>query len=314
MDENLMVGDPSGAPVVDDNNGGIQPTHQEAPAPSTEPTAPLILDNNEEYADGIPVQGEEAPAAVETPKEETPAPTVEEPVAPAPVEQTPAPEPIAKPEEPANNYGFDVTLADGTTLRINSPEDIKQLDKDVDFGTPANFLEMQANYTKMVNGIESDKKKFEEDTKAFESQEEAREAEQKQINTLVSEIDYLVTKGLLPKPDDKFSNADWSTDAEAQKDAGVKEQLALIDYRIKENEARAKAGLPPMGIVDAYNQRKIEMFEQQQTEEKTKRNDTVKAKGAMVHEPSPAPQSNIPDDMMVGEGGDVRSITPSFLS
>lgn len=310
MDDNLMVGDPSGAPVVDDNNGGVQPTHQEAPAPS-EPTAPLILDNNEIYADGIPVQGEEAPVG---PVVEPP--VVEEPVAPAPVEQppTPAPEPIAKPEEPTNNYGFDVTLADGTTLRINSPEDIKQLDKDVDFGTPANFLEMQANYTKMVNGLEADKKKFEEESKAFESQEQARQAEEQQIQTLVSEIDYLVAKGLLPKPDDKFSNADWSKDAEAQKDAGVKEQLALIDYRIKENEARAKAGLPPMGIVDAYNQRKIEMFEQQQTEEKTRRNDLTKAKGSMVHEPSPAPQNNIPDDMMVGEGGDVRSITPSFLS
>lgn len=312
MDENLMVGDPSGSQAVDDNNGGVQPTHQEAPAPSTEPTAPLILDNNEEYTDGVPVAVEEAPAPVEAPEEEAPAPVVEEPVAPAPVEQ--APEPIVKPEAPANDYGFDVTLGDGTTIRINSPEDINQLSKDVDFGTPANFLEVQAKYSKMVNGIEADKKKFEEETKAFETQEEARQAEQQHINTLVSEIDYLVAKGLLPKPDDKFNNADWSTDAEAQKDAGVKEQLALIDYRIKENEARSKAGLPPMGIVDAYNQRKIEMFEQQQTEQKTKRNETVKAKGAMVHEPGAAPQNNIPDDMMVGEGGDVRSITPSFLS
>lgn len=312
MDENLMVGDPSGSQAVDDNNGGVQPTHQEAPAPSTEPTAPLILDNNEEYTDGVPVAVEEAPAPVEAPEEEAPAPVVEEPVAPAPVEQVP--ETITKPEAPTNEYGFDVTLADGTTIRINTPEDINQLGKDVDFGTPANFLEVQAKYSKMVNGIEADKKKFEEETKAFEAQEEAKQAEQQQINTLVWEIDYLVTKGLLPKPDDKFNNADWSTDAEAQKDAGVKEQLALIDYRIKENEARSKAGLPPMGIVDAYNQRRIEMFEQQQTEQKTKRNETVKAKGAMVHEPGAAPQSNIPDDMMVGEGGDVRSITPSFLS
>lgn len=309
MDDNLMVGDPSGPAVTPQMDNTIPDTHQEAPV-STDETAPLILDNNEDYSEGVPQTPEtpeETPEAPEAPvqkPEEVPAPQ-----APAPVA-----EPIAKPEAPANDYAFDVTLADGTVLRIETPEDIAKLDKDTDFGTPANFLEMQAKYTKMVTGIEADKQKFEEQTKAYEEQTKAEEAQQAQINTLVSELDYLVTKGTLPKVDEKFANVDWATDPEAQKDEGVKAQLALIEYRMKENEAREKAGLPPMGMVDAFNQRQIEQYEQQKNEVQTKRVEQTKAKGAMVHEPSPAPQSNIPDDMMVGEGGDVRSITPSFLS
>mgnify|MGYP001616057848 CR=1 FL=1 len=87
----------------------------------------------------------------------------------------------------------------------------------------------------------------------FDEQSQVSEAREKMVEDFASEMDYLVGKKLLPPVAAEFKNADWS-DAHVAKQPGVKEQIALLNYMVKENEVRAKAGVKQLAsVVDAFN-------------------------------------------------------------
>lgn len=205
------------------------------------------------------------------------------------------------------DYSFDVELADGTKIHVAKPEDIDQIPTDADFGSPQNLMKAQANFNKMVVGIDADKREYDAKKEEFDKQQtESADLEQR-ITTMINEMNYLETKGRLPKVDPKYENADWS-DPEVAKQPGIAERLALLTYRAKENEERSKLGLSPMSVLEAQMQMQQEAVEQRAADTKQRQGDIRKQRGAMVTGPSVSPSTNTPDDMIIGEGGSTRDI------
>ena len=224
------------------------------------------------------------------------------------------PEPVADPGDeftPKGDYAFDVELADGTKIHVTKPEDIENLPADADFGTPANLMKAQAKLNIMTQGIESERREYEANKEKFEAQQnEAKEVEAR-AETMVAEMNYLETKGELPPVDAKYENADWS-DPEVAKQPGVKERMDLLNYRAEENQMRRQLNLPPMSLLEAHLQMQTDQVAAKEAETKIKQGEQRKAKGAMVGSSNPTPPTNIPDDMIVGEGGSVRDLNPAY--
>lgn len=298
MNDEDMIGLPD-EPATDNNQ----------PTPAREPEGAL-LDNDAE--DDTPAEpsgdGEENPAGPEPDEGDPPEVPEPEPTPARPPE--PAPQLVADPGQeftPQTDYSFDIELADGQKIHITKPEDIDTIPQDADFGSPANLMKAQAAMNKMVIGIDQEQREYEANKQKFESQRAASEAADQQVATMISEMTYLENKGELPSVDPKYDNADW-TDPEVQKQPGVKERLDLLNYRAEENKARAAAGLPPMGIIEALNQQKLESYETTRVETKNKDAALRKAKGAMVGGGAPTPMNTIPDDVIAGPGGSIRDI------
>lgn len=205
------------------------------------------------------------------------------------------------------DYSFDITLADGTVIRVEKPEDIAKLPKDADFGEPAKFFEVQANYQRMLNGLDADKRQYEDNKKAFDEQQETIQQQEQRLTTYENELSYLESKGKLPAVPAQYANADWS-DPEIAKQPGVKERLAVINYAFTENQARQAAGLPAMGMLEAYNEMRMKAFEAQREENSKKQNEVRKKRGAMVGGVTVAESSSTPSDMLVGSGGSLNDI------
>lgn len=294
----------------------IIPEDDNQPAPGEQQEQPgevsgIMLDNDEQPEQpspeataepGAPGEGEQTPEEPETPQ-----PQPEEPERP----EAPAPEPAPQLEDPGEfqpkDYSFDVTLADGTTLKVTKPEDVENLPDDATFAKPKDFLEFQTNYMKMVNGLEADKREWEEKSTKFTEAKEAADQLNQSVEVMVNEMAYLETKGKLPEVDPKYENADW-TDPEVAQQPGVKERLELINYRAQENKERKKLDLSPMSMIEAYTQMQNEAFEKRQEDTKQKQVDQRKQKGAMVGGASAPTYDNMPDDMIVGSGGSIRDI------
>lgn len=203
--------------------------------------------------------------------------------------------------EPAD-YSFKVKNKDGKTVTIKTPEQANEFAEDDDNFTSAkdlkDFLRLSQ---KMENNLERDKEQYDQKKAQYEEQTKAQAARTETINSIASEFDYLVTKGLLPKIDAKYKNADWS-DPEVAKQPGVKEQIALLNYMASENETRAKVGVRPItSAVDAYNAWKLEQNDQDEAEEKRKAGEARRAAGARVAAASSgAPSAGMPKGIAVG--------------
>lgn len=207
-----------------------------------------------------------------------------------------------------NDYSFDVTLADGTTLKIEKPEDIKNIPKDADFGSPDKFFEVQAAYNRMVSGIDADKRQYEADKKTYDDQQASIQSAEDTIANWDKELNYLQTKGKLPAVPTQYANADWR-DPEVAKQPGVKERVEIYNYMVEENKAREAAGLPPMkSMLEAFNQMQVNSYEQKATEQQQRQNETRRQRGAMVGgQSAPAPNKGN-SDMIVGSGGSLRDL------
>lgn len=286
---------------------------------STVPTPPVeiegeLLDNDEPIPDedepGEPEPDTEDGDAPDTPEEpETPEPEQPEP---APVAQ--APEPVADPGAeftPKNDYAFDIALADGSTYHVGSQADIDNMPEDLAFKNPAELMKAQANFARMTTGIEQEKRAWEADKEKFDQQQASQADLEARVNTMVAEMDYLQTKGRLPKVDPQFENADWS-DPQVQKQPGVKERIDLLNYRAAENQERARLGLPNMTLLEAATQMTYDQNQIKIAEQKQKAGELRKARGAMVGGTGSSVPTNIPDDMIIGEGGSIRDINPAY--
>lgn len=225
------------------------------------------------------------------------------------------PEPTPEVEDPGEftpkDYSFEVTLADGSKHTIKAPEDADLLPDDADFGSLKNFNQYMRNLSRMTYGIEADKRDYESKKEAFETHQEQAAELTKRVETMTAEVNYLVAKGKLPKVDPQYENADWN-DPEVQKQPGVKETLELLEYRAKENVERAKLNLPPMSVLEAANERELEGYRTKENDTKTKQNNQRKVKGAMVGGATSTPAQNIPDDLIIGEGGAIRDIGVAY--
>lgn len=207
------------------------------------------------------------------------------------------------------DYSFEVTLKDGKTVKITTPEEADRLSEDPDnFETPKQLLDFIKKSTQMQNKLDKDYEKWESQKKTFTQQLETETQRLETVDTYVNELNYLVDKGLMPKIDPKYTEADWS-DPEVTKQPGVKEQMALLNYMLKENRARAAAGVKQItSIVDAYNAWQMDADHQK---EETKRkeaeeaekvaNNARKIASARVVGSSPAQQgSYVPKGISVG--------------
>lgn len=209
-------------------------------------------------------------------------------------EQYSDPTPIVTVQDPGEykpaDYSFQVTDKDGKPVKITSVEEADRFaDDDDNFKTARELKDFMVKSHKMESRLERDKEKYDESKKKFDEQNQSETERLETVNNLSKEFDYLVNKKLLPTVDSKYLNADWS-DPEVAKQPGVKEQVALLNYMVKENQARSKAGVRPLtSIVDAFNARKLEEGEKEQEQADKAAGAARKAAGARVAGVSSSP-------------------------
>ncbi len=298
MEDEMII--PADDSVVENTN-----TEETTTAEDTVET-PTFMEDMEDATDDAPDTPDDADTSDSGSGDDSSEVVTEEPK-PEPVVQAP------QAEDPGdftpNDYSYDVTLADGTVVHIAKPEDIKNIPADASFESPQALFEASANYTKMVNGIESDKRAYEADKEKFESEKQATEATEKRIQTAIAEMNYLEAKGRLPKYDPKYDTMNWN-DPEVAKQPGIKERMELFEYRAKENEQRTALGLGEMSLIEAQMQMAQEAREAVDTEKRNKQAEHRKAKGSMVGGNTSSEISDpSDDDFIIGAGGNIRDIS-----
>lgn len=244
----------------------------------------------------------EAEEEKEETKEKEAEPKVEEPAREeAIVEQVPT---IEDPGDykPAD-YSFEVTLKDGKTAKITTPEEAEKLAEDPDnFETPKQLMDFLNKQAKMRSSLDRDYEKWEAKHETFTKQLATETERREQIDSYVGEFNYLTGKGLLPPVAKEYADADWN-DKEVATQPGVKEQIALLNYMSKENGIREKAGIKPItSIVDAFNAWQLDTGRRQSEEDNKAAGEARKAAGARVAGVSPTAQPGIsaPKGIAVG--------------
>lgn len=229
--------------------------------------------------------GEEEVTEVVTYSDPTPLVTIQDPG-----EYTPA------------DYSFEVTLKDGKTVKVNTPDDAEKLADDPEnFETPKQLMDFINKQNKMNTKLDKDKSDYDRQKAEFDSQTDTEASRQTNIENFTAEFKYLADKGLLPKIPKEYMDADWQ-DPEIAKQPGVKEQIELLDYMVKENEARIKAKVKPItSIVDAYNAWQLDTGRQKKEEENKAAGEARKIASSRVASSSPAQQgAYVPKGIAVG--------------
>lgn len=215
------------------------------------------------------------------------------------------PESVVTMQDPGNfmpgDYSFEVEL-EGKKTKITTPEQAEVfMEENADKFSASQILTVIKKSQKMESSLERDKEKWESDKAKFEEQTETENQRQETVNTFAAEFQYLVGKGLLPKVSDELQNANWEDPAVA-KQPGVKEQLTVLNYLVKENKVRVKAGIKPLNsIVDAYNAWKNDDGEKKAEGARKAAGEARKAAGAKVAGVSSSqPTSSVPKGIAVG--------------
>lgn len=205
-------------------------------------------------------------------------------------------------EYKAADYSFEVTLASGKTVKISTPEEAEKLADDPDnFETAKQLMDFINKQNKMQRNLDRDYDKWEAKKKEHDGQVEQQKEREQVVQNLANGFEYLIGKGLMPAIDPQDSVADWN-DPETAKHAGVKEQIALINYMQKENAAREKAGIPVLtSALDAYNAWKLETNQQEAADERKNAGVARKAASARVAGVSSSQQGTyVPKGIAVG--------------
>lgn len=229
---------------------------------------------------------EEPPKDPEEP-EETPPEEAEE------VEAYADPEPVITAEDPGEytpgDYSFEVQIK-GKTIKVTSADQADELaDEHADDLDAKTLGKLIRGGLKIESQSERDLKEWQEKKDKYDAQVSANNERQEALIALAAEFNYLVSKGLLPEVEDKYKNANWE-DPEVAKQPGVVEQVELLRYMGKENEARAKLGVKPFGsVIDAYNSLQAEKSKTKAVEEKKAIAESRKAASAKIVGTSTAP-------------------------
>lgn len=216
------------------------------------------------------------------------------------------PEPVVTMEDPGEykpaDYSFEVTLKDGKTVKISTPNEAEKIADDPEnFETPKQLMDFLNKQNKMNRNLERDFEKWEASKQTFTQQVETEQERRQNVENLTSEMDYMVSKGFVPAVDDKYKTMDW-TDPEVAKQPGIKEQVELLNYMVKENSARAKAGVKPLGsLLDTYNAMQLDSDRKKAQEDKKLAGEQRKVAGAKVAGVSPSQQGTfVPKGIAVG--------------
>lgn len=199
------------------------------------------------------------------------------------------------------DYSFEVTLPDGKILKINTPEEADEFaDNDENFETAKQLKDFLSKAQKMEIRLDRDKTDYDDKKSKWDAQQTTNTERAAVVDNVAKGIDYLVSKGFIPAASDELKEKNWS-DPEVAKQPGVKEQTELINYMVKENDVRIKAGLPPMtSIIDAYNAQQLDLSKTQAADEAKKAGQARKAAGARIAGTTPAPVSDVPRGIAVG--------------
>lgn len=301
-----------------------------APAPKAEPEAQpepveqpevkgklIDFDDNEWGTDSRIVEPGDETTPEEGPEETEPEeePVVEEV---APIESN-----IVEVGDPGefvpSDYSFDVTVYDAEgknarTVNIQSPEQWDNLLATDPTFDPAALSKAHRSASRMEIGQERDKADWTKQKEAYDQYSQEVSGKTQALETMASEIEYLVNKGDLPKVDAKYKEASWS-DPEVAKQPGVKEQVALLNYMRRENSARTKAGLKPMtSILDAFNAFQIDNARKRNVETKKTAGVQRKEAGSRIAGTTPNPISIAPKGIAVGRAGSLNSLTDTDWS
>ncbi len=274
---------------------------------------------NEEGKEVRSVAREDLAKAQEAPEEEQEEEVEEEEPVVEEIEQEELP-PLVTLEDPGDytptDYSFEVSILVGEEgkerekkVKITSVADAeKLLEDDPNFGSAKNLLDFNRKVTKMETNGELERKDYDKRKAEYDKQVSEQQSRQDYIEGVAKEINYLVGKGKLPKVSAKYANADWS-DPEIAKQPGVKEQNALLNYMVKENAARQKAGIAPFaGAVDAYNAMLVDTQVVKNTEAKKQAGEQRRAAGSRVAGGTPNPVTLAPKGISVGRGGSLRDL------
>lgn len=221
------------------------------------------------------------------------------------------PAPVITVDDPGDyepkDHSFSTTI-DGKTVKIKDPEQAEEfLEEHADEFTAKELVRFMRQTNKMEAAIEKDMATWESQKEAFESQSDEQAERDNVINSLSSEITYLINQGKLPKVSDELKDADWD-DPQVAKQPGVKEQKALISYMVDENDRRAKAGVRPItSILDAYNGWKMEQDNDKEAKDRKEDGEKRRRNGARVASTnSNASEAYVPKGIAVGNPNALR--------
>lgn len=204
------------------------------------------------------------------------------------------------------DYSFDIEIA-GKTHHVDSAEKAAELGEE--FAEEMNAKQIFAlinKGSKIEVKQERDKEEWEAKKKTFDEQTAVEAGRQQTINNFAAEFAYLEGKGLLPKVAAEFKKegVNWEN-PEVAGQPGVKEQLALLNYMVKENRVRAKAGIRQLtSVVDAFNAMRTDDSEKARVTNRKQAGEARKAASSRVAATAPASSAPyIPAGIAVGRTG-----------
>lgn len=215
------------------------------------------------------------------------------------------PDPVVTAEDPGEykpqDYSFKIDIK-GKSYTVDSADKAAELAETHAEDLSAGQLVKLVNQGSQIDIKQSrDKDKHDEAKKKFDEQNQLATERMETVENIASEFEYLEGKGLLPKVAPEFRDADWN-DPHVAKQPGVKEQIELLSYMVKENKARAKAGVKPLSsAVDAYNSWQLDQDRKTKEKEQKEDGERRKSAGARVAGVSTAPAgSYVPKGIAVG--------------
>lgn len=217
--------------------------------------------------------------------------------------------------QPKGDYSFEVTTADGKTVKITSQAEAdafaERLDNEENLLTARQFLQFGRQVAKMDNGIAREESEFQTQKDAFEAQQVSEKARSEQVNQWSNELKYLQAKDLIPEiPKNIDVAGGWDKNPE---DPGVKARMDIFKWMETENNDRRAAGIAEItSAVDAFRLMQADTTEQADKVERTTERTTRQSKGKMVTGGSSFTPENTQKDSIVGEGGSLRDLVTEF--
>lgn len=217
--------------------------------------------------------------------------------------------------QPKGDYSFEVTTADGQTIKIDTPEQAdalaKRLDTEENLLTAYQFTQFQRNFLRMDSGIDREKVQYEQDKEVFERQQAQEQVKTEQITKWSNELRYLENKGALPKIGEGIDvPGGWEKNPT---DPGVKARMDIFNWMQKENQERKVAGIDEItSTVDAHRLMQADIQEQQADEERGREGNTRRAKGKMVSGNAPYTPPVEQSGRIIGEGGSLNDLVREY--
>lgn len=252
----------------------------------------------------------------QTPQEEKSEEVEEQPEKDEEVVEMPAPveQPKTLPEQPTNpgeyvpnDYSFDFEL-EGKSIKINSVEEAEKFAEDnAEKFTAKELLAFVTKSNKMATNLERDKEKFDKKAEEYKKFQDDQAAEIEFTNSLVAEVEYLISKGKMPVVPEEFQS-DWTTH-EARNNPAIQKHMNLVNYFKNESAVRVKAGLKPMtSMLEAYNSWQLEQKSDNESSLKKQQAEDRKSRSGKVAGVSPKPVNIAPKGVAVGRVIDLSMV------